>query len=151
MATRVYGRNIDGGTRRMMAGNELHQARRLHVLLPADATQLANLRQVQRDWAAAMGIDDQVQELLLMAVQEAAANVVEHAYRSAREPGIVEVTYWLDSDSVNVTIADNGTWRPPTTDSPFRGHGLTMMRNLIDFVSINPGPEGTTVYLRHGI
>jgi anti-sigma regulatory factor (Ser/Thr protein kinase) len=135
----------------MKAGNGVHQAKRLQVLIPADASQLSNLRQVQREWAASMGLDDETQEILLLAVQEAAANAVEHAYWSAVTPGIVEVSFWLDSDAVNARIADSGTWRPPTMGSPFRGYGLTMMRSLVDFVSIDPGPEGTTVFLRHGL
>lgn len=135
----------------MKAGNGVYRAKRLQVLIPADAGQLANLRQVQREWATRMGLDDQTQEILLLAVQEAAANAVEHAYWSSRQVGIVEVSFWLDSDAVNVKVVDSGAWRPPKTDSPFRGHGLTMMRSLIDFVSIDPSPDGTTVLLRHSL
>jgi anti-sigma regulatory factor (Ser/Thr protein kinase) len=135
----------------MKAGNGVHQANRLQVLIPADANQLANLRQVQREWAASMGLEEETQEVLLLAVQEAATNAVEHAYWSSVTPGIVEVSFWLDPDAVNVRVVDSGAWRPPTTDSPFRGFGLTMMRSLVDFVSIDPGPDGTTVFLRHGL
>jgi anti-sigma regulatory factor (Ser/Thr protein kinase) len=146
-----HGRNINGGAWRMTASNGVNHAKRLQVLIPADANQLASLRQVQREWAASTGLDDQTQEILLLAVQEAAANAVEHAYWSAVTPGVVEVSFWLDTDAVNVRVVDSGTWRPPTTESPFRGFGLTMMRSLVDFVSIDPGPTGTTVFLRHGL
>lgn len=135
----------------MTAGNGVHHAKRLQVLIPADATQLANLRHVQREWGANIGLDEELQEILLLAVQEAASNAVEHAYWSAATPGVVEVSFWLDTDAVNVKVVDSGNWRPPTGDSPFRGFGLTMMRSLVDFVSIDPGAHGTTVFLRHSL
>lgn len=135
----------------MTAGNGLHQTKRLQVLIPADASQLANLRHVQREWATNMGLDAELQEVLLLAVQEAAANAVEHAYWSDMTPGIIEVSFWLDQEAVNVRVVDGGSWRPPKAHSPFRGFGLTMMRSLVDFVSIDPGPHGTTVFLRHSL
>lgn len=133
------------------ADHAVNQARRLQILLPAEATQLAGLRQAQRAWSATAGIDQEAQELLLLAVQEAAANVVEHAYWASAEPGIIEVTFWLDADAVNATVKDRGSWRVPSTESTYRGHGLNMMRSLIDFVSIDRDPGGTAVFFRHGI
>ncbi len=135
----------------MMTGRPVSQATRLRVLVPAEASELAALRHTQREWAANLGLPKDIQELLLLAVQEAAANVVEHAYWTSSEQGTLEVTLWVESGSVYVTVTDRGSWRPPSTEPSFRGYGTNLMRSLVDHVSIDAGPDGTTVYLRHRI
>ena len=50
-----------------------------------------------------------------------------------------------------MTITDAGRWKaaqPPST--PFRGRGITLMRALMEQVSIEPGPggAGTTVRMQ---
>ena len=36
---------------------------------------------------------------IVLAVGEAAANAVEHAYRDRPEPGVIDVTLWTESDA----------------------------------------------------
>jgi anti-sigma regulatory factor (Ser/Thr protein kinase) len=50
------------------------------------------------------------QDEALLAVDEAAANAVEHAYDPA-EPGEVELTVWTESDALCVEIRDHGRGR----------------------------------------
>jgi hypothetical protein len=51
-----------------------------------------------------------------------------------------------------VTVTDTGSWRAarPAAD-PLRGHGIALMRALMEQVTIEPGLAGTTVGLEVAI
>jgi hypothetical protein len=45
-----------------------------------------------------------------------------------------------------LTVADRGRWLPPGPEpAPYRGKGLSLMRAMMDNVSIDTGAAGTTV------
>jgi serine/threonine-protein kinase RsbW len=90
-------------------------------------------------------------EEVLLAVGEAAANAVEHAY-DPDEAGVVELTFWTESDALCVQICDRGRWRePPPSPRPSGqgGLGFVLMRRLVDCVLIGHTAWGTKVLLRH--
>jgi serine/threonine-protein kinase RsbW len=60
---------------------------------------------------------------LLLAVNEAASNCVEHAYTSATVDGTVELTFWTETGSVCVEIVDHGAWQTPCGQPTGRGRG----------------------------
>ena len=80
---------------------------------------------------------------ILMAVGEAAANAIEHA-NTVGEP--FRVSGNVEDGQVEVVVSDHGTWRPERDNG--RGRGLTLMRELMDRVDVDPGPGGTTVVMR---
>lgn len=89
---------------------------------------------------------------LLLAVNEAIANVAEFAYADAAQRGTVDVSaaYDGDSDTLAVTINDQGRWRQgATAQRPYqlRGRGIPLMEALADEVTIDRTPEGTHVTL----
>jgi anti-sigma regulatory factor (Ser/Thr protein kinase) len=84
-------------------------------------------------------------EAMILAVNEAAANAIEHGYRD--RPGTVEVHGRARDGSVEVTITDHGSWREVDGD-PARGRGIALMRTLMDEVDVRPSQDGTTVVLR---
>jgi anti-sigma regulatory factor (Ser/Thr protein kinase) len=52
--------------------------------------------------------------------------------------------------TVQLTVADTGSWRPPPADREppapgTRGHGIIFMHALMDDVTIDPSAHGTTV------
>jgi len=47
-------------------------------------------------------------------------------------------------------VRDHGSWRPAPTRSD-RGHGLRLMRVLMDGIDISSGHDGTRVELRRGL
>jgi anti-sigma regulatory factor (Ser/Thr protein kinase) len=54
--------------------------------------------------------------------------------------------------TVQLTVADTGSWRPPPADREppapgTRGHGIIFMHALMDDVTIEPSERGTTVTL----
>jgi anti-sigma regulatory factor (Ser/Thr protein kinase) len=90
---------------------------------------------------------------IVLAVGEAAANAVEHAYRHQAQPGVVDVTFWTESDAIWVEVRDHGRWREPPPDPRPAGQGLgiVLMRRLIDCVLIHHDHRGTNVLLRHPV
>jgi anti-anti-sigma factor len=118
--------------------------------LPADPAQLSVMRRAVRRWAAAAALTDDQSDDLLLALGEAAANAVEHAYRDGATG---DWTYEVARDgdgSLAVVVQDWGSWRPPPADPGFRGRGVEFVRHLADEVDFERGDTGTTVRFRLG-
>ena len=64
----------------------------------------------------------------LLALHEACANVIEHAYGDSSGTLLIEAVHGGDTLSIRVT--DHGTWREPV-DGTDRGRGVMLMRGLI--------------------
>jgi anti-sigma regulatory factor (Ser/Thr protein kinase) len=82
---------------------------------------------------------------LLVAVGEAIANAVEHAYGD-REPGLVEVRTTSTSSRFTVQIDDYGRWRPFQRREE-RGRGIPLMHALVDGVQIKSTQTSTSITL----
>lgn len=118
---------------------------RFSACLHADPRDLAQLRRSFSDWLITAGADEDTRADVVLAVNEAVANAMEHAYGPvdamvevtglARDPGVFEV--W---------VRDFGHWR---ADRPHAGggRGLILMRNLMDTVTVDNSEHGTTVHL----
>ncbi len=119
----------------------------LDVEVPAEAEQLATVRHLVRRWAAAHGGSDDDCAALAVAVTEACANAVEHAYG----PGdaTIDLSMALVEGEATVTVRDRGDWRKPRGEN--RGRGIPVMEEFMDDVSIETGGDGTTVVLRRRI
>jgi anti-sigma regulatory factor (Ser/Thr protein kinase) len=116
--------------------------------LPARAEELRNVRHALHAWLAGQGAPPDAASDLALAAHEAAANVVEHAYRD--RSGDVIVRARRDDAELLVVVEDEGHWRTPSrTDQ--RGRGLTVMRSLVNDLVIVPSPSGTTVMLRRQV
>ena len=132
--------------------SELYRTEFLRLTVPAHAARLAPLRRQLRRCLAQLPMPANRRDELLLAVCEAVANCVEHAYDPAA-PGMVELTFWTETNALCVQIRDHGRWREPA--SPFagagQGLGILLMRRLVDCVLIQHGEHGTSVLLRHPI
>ena len=119
-------------------------AERLDLTLPAEPGSLAVMRRAFHDWLPGIGLDDATAYDVLVAVGEAAANAVEHAYG----PGEAEFHVEACSEGPDLLIAirDQGRWRPAR--GSHRGRGLTMMRDLMDDVQVDSDGSGTIVRMR---
>jgi anti-anti-sigma factor len=114
--------------------------------LPAVPASLPGVRRRLGAWLAELGMGEQDRVGVMVAVGEACANAVEHAYRG-QEPGRVFLTAGVDVDGVlTVRVRDEGSWRPPDRDPGDRGRGLLIMRQMVDRVEIEE-EHGTTVTL----
>ena len=112
--------------------------------LPADPDQLIGIRHILRRWLTAHGATDDDCAAFAIAVTEACANAIQHAY--GPEDATLELEAGIEDGAVIVTIRDRGSWRSPRPDQG--GRGLGIMRTFMDEVGIDTGDGGTTVELR---
>ena len=123
-----------------------HVGRRLIRRSPAVPGELGRLRREAREWFVSMGLDPTVTEDAVLALGEAAANAVEHAYLN-REGGEIEAEITWDDDGLCMALRDFGCWRSPAAPGR-RGRGLWIMGRLSRDVSTTTNAGGTTVTIR---
>jgi anti-sigma regulatory factor (Ser/Thr protein kinase)/putative methionine-R-sulfoxide reductase with GAF domain len=117
---------------------------RLRTTWPANADTLAFMRPLLRRWLAKWGAaPDEIYDITV-AVQEASANAVEHAYAPGAAVFYVDAMH--EEGVITVVVHDRGHWREPR--GRHRGRGFSMMRALMESVDVRQGEEGTTVVLR---
>jgi serine phosphatase RsbU (regulator of sigma subunit)/anti-sigma regulatory factor (Ser/Thr protein kinase) len=120
---------------------------RLDVKVPAEPGQLATVRHLIRRWVAAKGGTDDDCAAFAIAVTEACANSIEHAYGPGDET--IDLRAELNDGEATVTVRDRGAWREPRGGN--RGRGIPVMKEFMDDVDIETGEQGTTVGLRRRI
>ena len=103
------------------------------------------MRQTLRRWLGETAADEDETEDIVMACNEACENSVEHGYRFGDD--LFEVVFERDGAQLSIRVRDNGTWQEPQ-DDPHRGHGLPLIRKLMDSVDVEPRTGGTTVLMR---
>ena len=121
---------------------------RFHRRFPAHAEQLRALRASMREWLDERGVATPLQHTVLLAVGEACANAIEHAYSDTR-PGDVRVDM-LESDSggLVIEVRDSGRFRAASASSSDRGRGTSIMRSLTTDFSRKSTASGTVVRFR---
>jgi anti-sigma regulatory factor (Ser/Thr protein kinase) len=115
---------------------------------PAHPRQLALIRAETRGWLGHLDLSDEVREDVVLAVNEAASNAMEHAYARTSDGEAVEITFWTEENAVCVEIVDHGLWRPPDATPNGRGRGIAIMNQLMQTVLIHYDARGTRVLLR---
>jgi anti-anti-sigma factor len=109
---------------------------------------VATVRQSLTRWLEPLEADVVDVTAVQHAVGELVTNAVEHSESAG--PAAVTVTASLTSDGVLVcTVADTGRWRTPTRSPRGRGHGLAMVRGLVDLLDLTSSPSGTSARLHH--
>jgi anti-sigma regulatory factor (Ser/Thr protein kinase) len=117
----------------------------LQLAFPADIAQLRPVRAALRRWLEGCGLAAPVAQDALVAAGEAVANAIEHGHHD--RPGAeIRLLAAVSAGRLRLTVADSGRWLPPGPEpAPYRGKGIALMRAMMDSVSIDPGPAGTTV------
>jgi anti-sigma regulatory factor (Ser/Thr protein kinase) len=117
----------------------------LELVFPADTGQLRPVRARLRDWLDGCGLATALAQDALVAAGEAVANAIEHGHRD--NPGAeVRLLAAVTARRLRLTVTDTGSWLPPgPVPAPYRGKGITLMRALMDNVSISTGTDGTIV------
>ncbi|MEV5508368.1 SpoIIE family protein phosphatase [Streptomyces orinoci] len=120
----------------------------LEVAFPAESSQLAPVRKALRDWLGQCALPPDALQNVLVAVGEACANAIEHGHRHAQGE-LVRLRAEALVDDLRLTVADSGRWKPPQPEpGAHRGRGVALMTALMEHVTINPGPGGTTVHMQ---
>jgi anti-sigma regulatory factor (Ser/Thr protein kinase) len=122
-----------------------HHPAPLDVLFSAESQQLASVRATLRGWLRSCDVGARMAQDVLVAAGEAIANAIEHGHRHL--PGQqVRLRAVSTANQLRLTVTDSGRWRTtPPGDRGLRGHGIALMRALMQQVTIEPGPSGTTV------
>ena len=110
--------------------------------VPAVAENVASLRHAIVDLAQTAGADEPVRTDLALAVGEACANVVVHAYPPGDIGPLIVQAAVVDERELVVTVVDQGQGMTPRPDSPGLGLGLPLIANLSDRLEIQDGPDG---------
>ncbi|WP_345381394.1 ATP-binding SpoIIE family protein phosphatase [Pseudonocardia yuanmonensis] len=115
----------------------------LRLVEPAVPRSLRSVRQSLRSYLASVGATLEEISDLVLAIGEASANVVEHAYGPGG--GLLEVHLEMHGPRVSATIRDTGSWREARGVN--RGRGTTLMHGLVDECHVERDATGTRVVL----
>jgi anti-sigma regulatory factor (Ser/Thr protein kinase) len=119
----------------------------LVLTFDADPAALRPLRSTLTRWLRVGGVPDGVAEDVVLAVHEAAANAVEHAYSEAPIDGVSVSVMRAPDGAIVSEIRDRGHWRASPSE-PTRGRGLPLMSALMDDVAVDHEDDGTRVTMR---
>lgn len=122
----------------------------VHRSWPADPDQLVLIRRELAGWLAQLALTEDETANVVLAVDEAAANAVRHAY-GADESGAIELTLWTEPGTLSIEIVDHGSWRPPGEEPVEAGRGIPLMSTMSEAVLIHFDERGSRVLLRHRI
>ena len=116
----------------------------LTLHMPADQDTLPVVRQALRSLGESVDADTESLEDAELAVTEACANAVEHAYQG--DPGDIEVSFLPEESQLRVSVADRGIGIPEEIVSrgEGRGYGLPMIESIATSVEF-AGRDGTQV------
>ena len=115
--------------------------------VPAVAENVAPLRHAVVELARAAGAAEDIQTDLALAVGEACANVVVHAYPPG-DTGVLVIHAEVSDEHIHIAVIDQGQGMTPRPDSPGLGLGLPLIANLSDQLEIHDGPDGVGTELR---
>lgn len=118
------------------------------VALPVDPSGLAQARQALAAWLEGNRVVGEHVDDVLIAGNEACMNAVEHSGTQA--DGKIVLSASLSQGRLEIEIRDGGTWREPVPQGD-RGHGLGLMRTLMDSVEILRDDDGTRVAMAKSV
>ncbi len=120
-----------------------------HLVVPAEVGRLAGVRREMRAWLSAARIDASLANDLVLSAMEACANAVEHGGVSAGgTPVELTMQHIPSTETIEVEVRDRGRWREPPAEAGTRGHGIRIMRKLMESVDIDPTDAGTVLRMR---
>lgn len=125
------------------------------LCLPARSWRLGELREFCQEVLRPLGLEAGLCHQIILAIDEAAANVIEHAYPARdRDDGDFELLIQIDSDQILVEIHDRGVvFQPPNLadleicDPPSsrRGYGLRLIQQIMDRVEYTRTDHGENI------
>ncbi|ALG10640.1 hypothetical protein AOZ06_30425 [Kibdelosporangium phytohabitans] len=151
-AARAWARVLPAPVCEAVLGADLDQPFVFHRFAGV-GTALSAERRAVRQWAGGLGLGDYGADDIVLAVDEAVTNAIEHGYRGRpeAEPGTVGLFCGHNPEQrmAYVVVADKGAWLAPS-EPGVRGRGLLLMGKLADRFDLYPadgGADGGTVAL----
>ncbi len=116
--------------------------------MPSDCRYLPVVRGAIGPLAAVIGWDESECRAITLAIDEALANVIRHAYHSSAD-GLIELECRESADGLEITLSDNGDApdkskicaREIGCDQP-GGLGTHIIKKVMDRVSYEVSPQG---------
>lgn len=116
---------------------------------------LDEIREFVGDIARAGGFSDKDVYNIQLATDEAASNIIEHAYEKISD-GILELSCGMQDDAIKITLIDRGESFDPSevplpdlkadlSDRKIGGLGIFLMRKLMDEVHYEPKSDKSNV------
>jgi serine/threonine-protein kinase RsbW len=130
-----------------MTSTSSHQAESpmtMHEQLPAVVESVPAARRAVRRFAGSLEVD---LVGISLAVSEAVANVVAHAYPDG-EPGVIDLSGTASPDEVAIVVRDRGCGLDAAHASHGAGFGIEIIRRLAQDVAIHDGDPGVQVTMR---
>ena len=123
-----------------------HQQAPLRIGSDATADQLADIRHRLSAWLRAADVADALAADIVLVINEACTNCVEHAYRGHSVGKILTEVEVVDGE-VRARVTDSGSWKTPAINPGNSGRGLVLMRVISDTMEIDSSPTGTKVHI----
>jgi PAS domain S-box-containing protein len=127
-----------------------HQGAPLRIESDATADQLVDIRRRLSRWLQAADVPDELAADIVLVINEACTNCVEHAYRG-HPVGTMLLEAKAVDDEIRARVSDAGSWKTPAADPGNSGRGLALMRALSNAMEIGSSPTGTTVDISFGL
>lgn len=118
----------------------------MELALPARAENIAIVRHALGGFGEAFAVPEPKLSDIRLAVTEACANVVVHAYPEGQE-GAMEVVASMQDGELTVAVRDWGRGIRPRPDSPGLGLGLSLIAALAETVQLGHDSEEHTEVL----
>ncbi|HEX5810239.1 MAG TPA: ATP-binding protein [Anaerolineales bacterium] len=116
---------------------------------------LDEIREFVGEIARKGGFSDKDVYNIQLATDEAASNIIEHAYENMPD-GILELSCGVNKDMITIVLVDHGESFDPSevplpdlkadlSDRKIGGLGIFLMRKLMDEVTYEPRPNKSNV------
>lgn len=115
--------------------------------IPADPGALSGMRRRLLGWLNEAGVGEPIAGEVILAVGEAVANAIEHAYPQHTADGVVTITAEMDAQQLEVSVQDSGAWHDTAEPDPTRGRGFTIMEALMRQIHVHATDSGTRVHM----
>lgn len=127
-----------------VAGHVADAPGTLHRRLPATGDSVAAARRAVRSFADGLEVDC---EGIVLAVSEAVANVVAHAYADD-VCGTFELSAATSPGGVTVVVRDDGRGTAAGGRQGGAGYGTEIIRRLAERVDVEDSPDGVALTMR---
>lgn len=126
------------------------------VTLPLEARLLPRIRRVFFGFFEDLGVDREMADEVVLAMDEACANVIRHAFQGSSDAGeSFRLTADLSDREAVVVVSDDGAGFEPSglhqpSPEALSGRGLAIIRGLMTEVDMarGPGGRGTVLTMR---
>ncbi len=124
----------------------------VHLVLPTEARLLARTRRLIAGYMEDLGVDGDAKDDIVLALDEACANVIRHAFSPGAEE-CFRLTAELTPEDITVLVEDDGVGFIPDSvgeadEGSVSGRGLHIIRSLMTSVEIDSDPAAHGTRLR---